>query len=680
MKNKCKNCGFEYGENDIFCAHCGQKIEKEENNQIDERELEQMKNEENSPDLDLSNRAKPQDILKDKNISIEELKAAFLQTNPSLTKDFTLNSKGSNGSVFNFIAFLLIVAFVLSMVMLIVLNRHSEKKMIIEYKNMMANPSTIPELHEPSNLKDLKDNFSNVERFLTSYLRYSKDSSEKKQQVFIAFLKEAEKLPHITNESLAFDDLNVCRVIKDAKVAKKCSKTFTSELSNVGILTRYDYNTVYFYPDWEYLDKLYSPFFSRSIGYYLLFKSKYPEPTMVGMSFNIKPKELADKIADNEIMINNIEDKELQEMLSKELYEDFRRFIFSPVIYATTTQEMKKEFKDAYNYFLRTKKKSALRPVIMSYLDKQRSYDEENFEKDYPYEKFDKNEPETLDDSAFCDIFTQVRKSMISKMSAIDFSFIYNLQTAQWYKFDKQYQPKASDYIISSIDEDNNMNVYNNVYSFIQEISTPKRAQLFYLNNALYVFEQDNLKISKFVFDGKLFKLQQLSHSDITSVFPGIEIINIDNFPSYNILVEKENKKASYIILSKYSKNYDDYTLTALNDGEFNQLSLPNMFSVDSLSDVEIAFHNKHVEPDTISDTTPVYKFIIHTKGQEYSSLNNDKITNYDKETADSEQETQEHKANIMPKIENTQVEKSDEELLNNQAPTQALEVPKDDD
>ncbi len=680
MENKCKNCGFEYSEFDVFCSRCGQKIEKEIPDILQEvpKLEEEMPKEEQVPETE-EKIPNAQELLKEKNISIDELKTAFLLTNPSRVDDITIKSKNGSSALGNFIFFLVIVGFMVAMVLLIVLNKHSEKKSVIEYKNMMNNPATIPELKEPSTLKEMRENFISVERFLSSYLTNARDSAEKKQQVFISFLSEIQKLPHVTNESLVFDDLNVCKTITDNKMAKKCAKMFSDELHTAGIMARNELNTIYFYPDYEYLDKIYSPFFAHSIGYYLLFKSKYPEPVKVGVTLNIKPMDLANKIADNEYLVNNIDDKELQDLLEKELYDDFRSFIFSPTIYATTTNEMKKEFKQAYNYFIRNKKTSALRPVIMSYLDKQKAYSEENFANDYPYRKFESDPLTTVEDATFSQIFTPVRKSMISKLSSIEFSFIYNLQSAQWYKFDKQYQPKANDYIISSVDEDNNLNVYNNVYAFIQDISIPKHAELFYLDNALYTYEQDSLNISKIVFDGSEFKLQQLSQNDITSVFPGVEVINIDNFQSYNILVEKDNKKASYIILSKYSKNYDDFILSPIK-GDFYQLALPNMFKVDSLEDAEIVFHNKNVQPDSISDSSPVYKFILHTKGQEYTSLNNPNVSSYDEKTANDENANQEHKANIMPKIENTEIEKTDEELLNNQAPSQVLDEPSDDE
>ena len=39
MANKCSNCGFEYGEFDIYCARCGHKIEKETDFQTTAQEV-----------------------------------------------------------------------------------------------------------------------------------------------------------------------------------------------------------------------------------------------------------------------------------------------------------------------------------------------------------------------------------------------------------------------------------------------------------------------------------------------------------------------------------------------------------------------------------------------------------------------------------------------------------------
>jgi hypothetical protein len=118
---------------------------------------------------------------------------------------------------------------------------------------------------------------------------------------------------------------------------------------------------------------------------------------------------------------------------------------------------MKKEFKEAYNYFVKTRKDSALRPVILSYLDKQRAYDEVNFQTDYPYKKYEKNITNTIQLDKFSDIFTNIRKSMISKTSSIDFAFVYNFENSQWHKFDKQYHIKEDDYILF---KDNELYVY----------------------------------------------------------------------------------------------------------------------------------------------------------------------------------------------------------------------------
>ncbi|MBQ8475822.1 hypothetical protein IJ531_02055, partial [bacterium] len=78
-------------------------------------------------------------------------------------------------------------------------------------------------------------------------------------------------------------------------------------------------------------------------------------------------------------------------------------------------------------------------------------------------------------------------------------------------------------------------------------------------NNALYVFNTDRLNLSKMTFNGKSFALQLLNVSDATTVFPGIQVINIDSYQNYNIYVEKDILRGAFIILSRYSQGFDGY-------------------------------------------------------------------------------------------------------------------------
>jgi len=171
-----------------------------------------------------------------------------------------------------------------------------------------------------------------------------------------------------------------------------------------------------------------------------------------------------------------------------------------------------------------------------------------------------------------------------------------------------------------------------------------------------------------------------MSPNEITSLFPGIDVINIDSYSNYNVLIEKENKKGAFIILSRYSQGYDGYIVSPVK-GQINNLILPNMFSVDSTSDVTVAFHRKDVQTEGIAENSPTYKFIIHTFGYvEPKNVVEPDYAQYDEKTANEEDEEEKtYKPNIMPKLNNEKTELKEDEMLK-PAPSQILEPPSDFD
>ena len=391
MNNKCPNCGYEYGEFDIYCSRCGAKIVKEDTPKQENLEPTLFK-------------------------SSEENKK---ENKPFRRFEF-FNSdlkNNENDMMSNFIIFLLVACFVVVGCIYFSLNKYSEQKLILKYKNYMNNPQQIPELKEPNQYNDLLNNLYDVEVFLKLYLKYSNDSSEKKEQVFNSFINEMDKLPHITNESILKEDISGCGGVLSPSKVKSCSKELNKKFKKTGILVYSDYNTLYLYPDYKFIQKKYSDYLSYSLNEYLKIRAKYNTPTSVGLKLYIKPKKLADKIYAFENFANASKNQDLQEKAFNILYIDFRKFIFSPEIYATTTQEMKKEFKNAYNYYLRKNKNSALCSVIMSYLDKKRSYSEENFKNDYPYPVFEINFEENVESSILSDVFAQLRKNIFSNIA-----------------------------------------------------------------------------------------------------------------------------------------------------------------------------------------------------------------------------------------------------------------------
>ncbi len=650
MNNKCPKCGFEYGEFDLYCARCGYKLDGSE----------KIVNEISEPDLSLN----------------------FDKHNNSKQEFFNSNIKFfTNSPAFFFVVSLLVVSLIFVGVMFFITKKHNMHKTELYYKNLMSNPAAIPELKEPRDYGELVQNLSDVENFLLVYLKYSSDSDDKKERIFTAFLTEIDKLPHITNENMTKDENSVCYAVNTTSKAKACANKLTHDFKQIGVAAFSEYNTVYLYPDYVFIKNKYSKYLSKSLKEYVNLKAKYNIPVGIGLDLYIKPSRLADKIYEFEKLYNSTQDVFVKEQTEQILYEDFRKFIFTPSIYATTTQEMKKEFKKAYLSYIKTRKDSSLRPVVMSYYDKKRSYDEENFKNDYPYKVFEDTFDDNIENNAFSDIFAQLRKSLFSKNSELMFAYVYSMKKRYWLKYNPQVKLEQDEFVISEPDENNNVLIYNSTFSLLQEINVSKYGKVFLVNGGLYVFNCDKLSVSRLMFNGKQFNLQNLSAQDVTSVFPGVEVINIDSYSNYNIYLTKDNKKATYIILSRYSQGYENYKLSALR-GNISPSALPNMFVVNSVDDVLVAFHGVEINPDETSESSPTYKFVIRTRGESYSKSSEADFAVYDSKTEEEESyDNQKHIPQIMPKIpSNSDVEKelTKDALL--APPSQNIEPPSDND
>jgi len=275
----------------------------------------------------------------------------------------------------------------------------------------------------------------------------------------------------------------------------------------------------------------------------------------------------------------------------------------------------------------------------------------------------------------------QLRKNIFAKNSDFVLTHVYNITRGVWSVYNPQVKIDANDIVIGEADENNNVSIYDNTFALLQELNISKYGQIFLVNGKLYIFNRDKLSISKITYNGRQFVIQNLSASDVLSVFPGIEIINIDSYSNYNIFIEKDNLNANFIILSRYSQGYSEYKLSALK-GAVKSLILPNMFAVSSNSDVVVAFHGKNVNPEETSESAPTYKFTIHTRGEASSNEDeNSKYVQYDEETArDESLEESKHTPQIMPKIKTENETSTVNEELLSPAPSQNLEPPNEND
>ncbi|MBQ4647195.1 MAG: hypothetical protein IJB79_07590 [Candidatus Gastranaerophilales bacterium] len=640
MANKCRGCGFEYNDEDIFCSRCGIRLSDDKKNDI--------------------------------NSSLEQFGQSVFGVSNNNGLKFKHTKTFDNMAIGTGL-FLIVMLCALCISLFHILNSHQDQKEVLQFKNLIENPSQIPLLKEPMSFEEFAKNIKQVEDFLHLYFENSSDSQDKKEQIFASYLKELEKLPNVLN--LKIQEIPSCQNLKNSSSCLPLiSKKF--EDTSVSVFSGGDF--IFLYPNYDFIKKKYGEFLRDDFKKYVNLRLKYNYPSSIGLDLKIKPNKLADKIFDYEKLYQTTQNEFIKEELEQQLYYDFRKFIFTPSIYATTTQEMRDEFKKAYEYFIKTKKTSNFRPLIMSYLDKKRAYGEENFKNDYPYKIFSlENFNDNVKNSVLNDVFVQLRKNIFTNKNIdLPLSFVYDIKNGKWARYDSSHTLSSGEFVISEPDENNNISIYNNMFSPMQELNILKYSKLYLISDGLYVFNQDKLSISKVTFNGKTFNLYTLNHVDISSLFPGIEVINLDTIQSYNVLVEKDNARANYIIMSRYSQGWNDYSLD-VSKGEINKLTLPNMFSINSTSDVVILFRDNQDLVEQFRENKPTYKFTIHTRGHKEPVDDKEKYAQYDEKTQeDEENEKNLHKPNIMPKLRGNEevVELENIDLL--EVPQQEIEPP----
>lgn len=634
MTNICSNCGFKYDDDDIFCSRCGQKIVLDKGAQL-ALSIKQFE---------------------------KQIESKFKQKTRFNNKNFD--------SVFGLAIFLITMLCALCLILYVILDKHHTHKETLQFNNLIQNPSQIPLLKEYSNYEDLSKNLKKVEDFLLLYLRNSSDNQDKKDKIFAAYLDELEKLPNLLN--LKIDDIMQC------KNRNSCNSTINSVLKDTGAIAYQDSDLVYLYPDYKYIANKFQVYLSDDLKKYVNLKAKYNYPISLNLTLSIKPIQLAQRIADFEELHLKTQNEFVKDRSEEALYGYTRRFIFTPEIYATTTQEMRSEFKNAYEYYVKKNKTSNLRPLMMSYLDKKRTYSEENFSNDYPYKTYDKdNFDGNIKKSTFEDVFVQLRKNIFTNKNIdLNLAYVYSAKNGKWKKYNTSLNLESGEYVMSEPDENNNVSIYNNVFSPMQELNILNHTKLYIISDGLYVFNQNKLSISKVTFNGKMFNTYTLNYSDITSLFPGIEVINIDSFQSYNVIIEKENTQANYIILSRYSQGWKEYVLEPVK-GNYNVLMLPNMFNVNSNNDVTVLFKANNSTQEGFSEDKPVYKITIRTYGTKEQSKD-EKLIEYDKKTQEEEEQKSSHTPNMMPKLKSAEenIELEDDGFLN--VPEQKIEPPLD--
>lgn len=175
----CPNCNHQCNDDDIYCPRCASKLY---DSNVDISQInESLK------------KTDAFDDVKDK-VKIRENK---------LSEYFTASKTSIfENSLFTFLIYLIVMFVLVAMVLFFILNTHNEKKARLDYKNLIENPSLIPKINDTKSYSELLDDFKSTQKFLLLYFRYSRDSIDKKQQIFAKYLDELDKLSYISTVNM----------------------------------------------------------------------------------------------------------------------------------------------------------------------------------------------------------------------------------------------------------------------------------------------------------------------------------------------------------------------------------------------------------------------------------------------------------------------------------------------
>ena len=623
MTNKCSNCGFEYGEYDVYCSRCGQKIQ-------------------DSADITVTAQKVYENYINNDD---------FQTRNDKMNLEFFERINNYKGNIFDAFAVMFLISIALTVFLILLANKQTNVKQYLEFKNLISRPTQIPILKNTESIEEMSQNLKSNERFLKLYLTYSKDDNEKKESIFYNYLAELNKISNITNETLASNIMPECENIKSNTILKKCFTYFKSEFKNTSAKPYIYNNVIFLTQDKKFVNDNYSKYLSQDMKSLLKLQSKYNKPTSYNGIILQKPSYIMDKITNFEHLFNIQTNAKIKDIIEQNLYKDVKTIVFSRAMYDTTTQEMQQTYKSTFDKFILRNKHSALNSLFMNYMDKQKNYTEDNFSKDYPYKIYDDSFDENVLNSTFKDIFAQLRKNLALNSESVNFAYVYNFIDGKWFRYKTGIELNSNNYIISYPDENNNVTFYNFAYSPIQEMNIQDNTTLFISSGQIYTYNYDKLSFSKITYNGKLFNTKNLNYTDITTMFPGINIINLDSTNGYQIFVEKVNKNANFIILSRYAQGLKDYELTAIS-GDIKKMTLSNMFSVNSNDEIILSFAKKNQKQE---ETEDFHNYTIHitTIGQQKNQSQSRpvELTTEDNNKVSNEDEIEPHTPTIKPKI-----------------------------
>ena len=455
----------------------------------------------------------------------------------------------------------------------------------MKYQQYVEDPSMIPELVEPETLSGLINNLKEVQAFLVLYMNYSDDDVEAKMETFDKYRKELLKMQRFNNSNLLQENVQY-QIPRNEKEFKKIEKQYAKILAPVGLMVVADegYSKYHLQEDNRFTYKRFGKYVTSDVAQYLKLRANYYENIMYKDSLAVKPYRLAQRIGDYERFMNANKDFRYS--------DEVKDLLFSyTFIYAFTSDRTdmvylnKKVFVKSDKKFMKKYPESQLKTMFSHLANSANGISESQFDEMYPYEYQKSLEAIKPDNSELSDIFSAVRKGIMSLKSNDSYEYIYSAESDSWFVYDATRQLKKGDVILAKTDE--GYDIYDYKYKKTNQTIRPNEDVKFIIKGGkLLAYLPSHLQLSSLECMYGSFSFKTLSIKAIKKFFPDILLINIATFGDTSVQIDKPSGAKTYMLISTSGLSFEGYRIS----GNVEMGELGNIFTVTSDANTQVNF------------------------------------------------------------------------------------------
>lgn len=543
----CRNCGKQIPDDANFCEFCGTKVNNSEENIYKDSYYKSSYKKQNEPKREFS------------------FGESFLK---GVMTMFLI--------MFGLLGLILAKSYLSSDIL-------SLDKM--KYQQYVEDPSMIPELVEPETLSGLINNLKEVQSFLVLYMNYSDDDVEAKMETFDKYRKELLKMQRFNNSNLLQENVQY-QIPRNEKEFKKIEKQYAKILAPVGLMVVADegYSKYHLQEDNRFTNKRFGKYVTSDVAQYLKLRANYYENVMYKDSLAVKPFRLAQRIGDYERFMNANKDFRYS--------DEVKDLLFSyTFIYAFTSDRTdmvylnKKVFVKSDKKFMKKYPESQLKTMFSHLANSANGISESQFDEMYPYEYQKSLEAIKPDNSELSDIFSGVRKGIMSLKSNDSYEYIYSAESDSWFVYDATRQLKKGDVILAKTDE--GYDIYDYKYKKTNQTIRPNEDVKFIIKGGkLLAYLPSHLQLSSLECMYGSFSFKTLSIKAIKKFFPDVLLINIATFGDTSVQIDKPSGAKTYMLISTSGLSFEGYRIS----GNVEMGELGNIFTVTSDANTQVNF------------------------------------------------------------------------------------------